>query len=64
VESSRDGAQWDDVAATASLADATLALYRDPRHGRGALRFAPREARFLRVGRDVPAREGTLERIP
>ncbi len=64
VQSSRDGEAWDDVAATASLADATLALYRDPRHGRGALRFPPLETRFLRVGREVPARGGALERLP
>ncbi len=47
-----------------SLADATLSLYRDPRHGRAALRFAPREARFLRVGREVPLRPGALEILP
>jgi hypothetical protein len=64
VLSSCDGEEWDEVAATASLADATLALYRDPRHGRGALRFAPREARFLRFGREVPARSGAIERLP
>ena len=64
VRASRDGEAWDDVEAAASLADATLALYRDPRHGRGALRFAPREARFLRVGREVPARPGAIELLP
>jgi len=64
LQSSRDGQTWEDVEATASLADATLSLYRDPRHGRGALRFPPREARFLRVGRDVPLRPGALEFLP
>jgi len=64
VRASRDGEVWDDVEAAASLADATLALYRDPRHARGALRFAPREARFLRVGREVPARPGVFELLP
>jgi hypothetical protein len=64
VLASRDGREWDDVAAAGSLADAALSLYRDPRHGRGGLRFAPREARFLRVGREVPARPGVLEIVP
>jgi hypothetical protein len=64
VLASRDGREWDDVAAVASLADAALSLYRDPRHGRGCLRFAPREARFLRIGREVPARPGVFELIP
>jgi hypothetical protein len=64
VQSSRDGGAWEDVEAELSLADATLSLYRDPRHGRAALRFAPREARFLCVGRDVPLRPGALEILP
>jgi hypothetical protein len=64
VRSSRDGQAWDDVEAELSLADATLSLYRDPRHGRAALRFALREARFLRVGREVPLRSGALEVLP
>src|SRR4030043_530024 len=46
VEISRDGREWDVVEATVSLADATVSLYRDPRHGRGAVRFAAREGRF------------------
>ncbi len=33
VQVSDDGAQWEEVEATASLADATLSLYRDPRRG-------------------------------
>jgi hypothetical protein len=64
VESSLDGQAWDDVETALSLADAALSLYRDPRRGRAALRFAPREARFLRVGRDVPLRPGALEILP
>jgi hypothetical protein len=64
VESSRDGRVWEDVEARASLADATLSLYRDPRRGRGALRFAPRDARLLRIGRDLPLRPGALEIVP
>jgi hypothetical protein len=64
VQSSPDGRAWDDVAVALSLADATLSLYLDPRHGRAALRFAPREARFLRVGGEVPLRRGALEIVP
>jgi hypothetical protein len=45
----------------ASLADATLSLYLDPRRGRGEVRFAPRPARFLRLDPGLPARPGALE---
>jgi hypothetical protein len=61
VEASLDGASWDPVEATASLADATLSLYRDPRHGRGEVRFASRPLRFLRLDARLPARRGALE---
>jgi hypothetical protein len=61
VEASLDGLAWEPVEATASLADATLTLYRDPRHGRGEVRFAPRAARFLRLDRRLPARVGAVE---
>jgi hypothetical protein len=61
VEASLDGLAWEPVEASASLADATLSLYRDPRHGRGEVRFAPREARFLRLDPGLPARGGALE---
>jgi hypothetical protein len=64
VQASADGRAWDDVPAVASLADAAASLYRDPRHGRGCLRFGRREARFLRVGREVPLRPGILELVP
>jgi hypothetical protein len=64
VQLSHDGRAWDAVEAEASLADATLSLYRNPRHGRGALLFVPRQARFLRIGREVPARPGVLEILP
>jgi len=64
LQASSDGRTWEEVDARASLADATLSLYRDPRHGRGALRFAPRETRFLLVGREVPLRPGALEIVP
>ena len=64
VEISHDGRAWEAVEAVASLADATVSLYRDPRHGRGAVRFATREVRFLRIGRDLPLRPGLLELLP
>jgi hypothetical protein len=64
LQRSLDGKAWEDLEATASLADATLSLYRDPRRGRGALRFAPVEARFLRVLPEVPVRPGVLEVLP
>lgn len=61
VEASLDGLAWEPVEASASLADATLSLYRDPRHGRGEVRFAPRAARFLRLDVGLPARGAALE---
>jgi hypothetical protein len=61
VHASLDGTTWAPVEATASLADATLSLYHDPRRGRGEVRFAPRSVRFLIIDVRVPAREGTLE---
>jgi hypothetical protein len=61
VEASLDGVAWEPVETRASLADATLSLYRDPRHGRGEVRFAPRPVRFLRVDARLPARPGALE---
>jgi hypothetical protein len=64
VSFSTDGLRWTAVSAAASLADATLALYRDPRHGRGAVRFAPVRARWLRLDRDLPARAGLLAALP
>ena len=61
VEASLDGVTWEPVGASASLADATLSLYRDPRRGRGEVRFAPREVRFLRLDARLPARPGAFE---
>jgi hypothetical protein len=61
VEASLDGATFEPVEAGASLADATVSLYRDPRHGRGEVRFAPRDALFLRLDPSLPARPGALE---
>jgi hypothetical protein len=62
VEVSADGVAWEPVATVhASLADATLSLYRDPTRGRGEVRFAPRPARFLRLDPRLPVRPGALE---
>jgi hypothetical protein len=61
VEVSADGRVWTDVAAHASLADATLSLMRDPKHGRGAVRFAPTRGRYVRLDPRLPARAGPLE---
>jgi hypothetical protein len=61
VHVSTDGAAFEEVQGTASLADAAVSLYRDPRHGRGEVRFERRQARFLRLGPRVPARRGALE---
>jgi len=58
---SADGRAWSEVPARASLADATLALMRDPRHGRGAVRFAPTRGRYVRIDPRLPARPGPLE---
>jgi hypothetical protein len=61
VEVSADGVSWSPVAATASLADATLSLTRDPPHGRGAVRFPPTAGRYLRLDPRLPARPGALQ---
>jgi hypothetical protein len=60
VSVSADGVAWRPIAATASLADATLALLRDPRHGRGEVAFGPVTARLVRLPVALPARPGTL----
>jgi hypothetical protein len=60
VAASRDGQAWEALAAEASLADATLSLVRDPRHGLGRVRFPPVKARFLRLDRRLPARAAAL----
>jgi hypothetical protein len=60
IEVSPDGQEWRAVPASASLADATLALYRDPRQGRGVVRFEPTRARFVRADGRLPARAGAL----
>lgn len=61
LELSLDGVAWEPIAASASLADATLSLYADPMHARGEIRFTPRAARFLRIDAGLPARGGALE---
>ena len=60
VEASLDGVAWTPVAARASLADATLSLYEDPQHARGAIVFAPLAVRWLRIDARLPAEEGAL----
>jgi hypothetical protein len=61
VETSLDGVAWEPVVAAASLADATLSLYRNPTRGRGEVLFPPRPVRFVRLDPRVPVREGALE---
>jgi len=58
---SRDGREWETVEAEASLADAALSLYRDPRAGRGEIRFPPRTVRFVALDSRLPIRRGALE---
>jgi len=58
---SSDGVAWTRATAVASLADAALALYRDPRHGRAELRLAPPAVtRFVWLPPELPARAGAL----
>jgi PA14 domain-containing protein len=64
VEASMDGVVWAVLDARASLADATLALYRDPRHGRGEVTFPPVSARLIRLDPRLPARPGLLAALP
>jgi hypothetical protein len=60
LEVSTDGRAWTSVEATASLADATYSLMRDPRHGPGEVRFAPQPARYFRLDPRLPAGLGPL----
>ncbi len=61
LQTSDDGVAWQPVEATASLADATLSLYRDPRGARGELRLRPLRTRLLRLDRRLPLRPGVVE---
>jgi hypothetical protein len=58
---SLDQRTWTEVEATASLADATLSLIKDPRHGQGEVRFTPQTARYFRLDPRLPARPGLLD---
>ena len=60
VTASLDGRDFVPVDATASLADATLSLMRDPRHGRGEVRFDARRARFVRLDPSLPVQPGAI----
>jgi len=60
VTVSRDGVSWGVVEGTASLADATLSLYRDPRLGRGEVRFTPQLTRFVRLDPALPMKPGVV----
>jgi hypothetical protein len=64
VAFSNDGLAWADAAGSASLADATLSLMRDPRHGLGEVRLPPGSGRFIRLDPRLPARPGTLWASP
>jgi hypothetical protein len=61
---SLDGQTWERVPASASLADATLSLYRDPRAARGRVVFDARKVRLLRLDPRLPARPDALEILP
>jgi hypothetical protein len=55
-----DGEHWQREEGRASLADATLSLTRDPRHGLGEVRFPLQTARYVRLDPALPARPGLL----
>jgi PA14 domain-containing protein len=57
---SLDGAHWQRDEGRASLADATLSLTLDPRHGLGEVRFPLRTTRYVRLDAALPARQGRL----
>ena len=60
VAVSMDGRSWERVDAVASLADATLSLYADPRGALGEVVFPPRRARFVRLDPHLPVRPGVV----
>jgi hypothetical protein len=57
---SLDGARWQRDEGRASLADATLSLTLDPRHGLGEVRFPRRTTRYVRLDAALPARPGLV----
>jgi hypothetical protein len=64
VDVSTDGAAWKRVVARASLADATLALTRNPRAASGEVRFDETLARYVRLDSRLPARPAALAAGP
>jgi hypothetical protein len=64
LEVSEDGGRWERVEARASLADAVVSLTKDPRRGRGEVRFPPRSARYVRLDPRLPLRPGPIEAGP
>jgi hypothetical protein len=60
VEVFHDESGWTRVDATASLADATLALMGDPRHGQGEVVIDATGVRRLRIQPSLPARAGAF----
>jgi hypothetical protein len=60
IEVSLDGHAWTALEGAASLADATLSLYADPRHALGEVRFSRQSVRYLRLPARLPARPGPV----
>jgi hypothetical protein len=60
LRASLDGVRWEEMEGESSLADATLSLMKDPREGRGEVRFPACRARFVLLDRALPARPGPL----
>ena len=60
LEVSSDGSSWIRIEGEASLANATLSLYVDPRHALGEVRFARQSIRSLRLPASLPARLAPL----
>jgi hypothetical protein len=60
LQASLEGRVWTEVVGEASLADAVLSLYKDPRGALGEIRFPRQSARYLRFPTSVPVRPGPL----
>jgi hypothetical protein len=60
IQVSSEGVSWTTLEAHASLADATLSLMRDPRHGLAEVSLPPATARFLRVPKELPITTGLV----